>query len=166
MYVPLLYKRQFGEYMRILVCTNKGKSEECQCGCHGWCTYYPMHETLRWDINGSAHGFYQELGPFELPFGPENEWYKKRAGQKLKAIPVTVEHRSDWPAWTQHTGMRNWNHNIHPCPCCRVTRKDLLKLSRIRLHCNPFGLYKQNDYDLEADQHSLVAREIRGSNHS
>eukprot|EP00973_Karenia_brevis_P092801 12414182-Karenia_brevis.AAC.1 len=85
---------------------NTGKSEECQCGCRGWCTYYPIQVALYWDMKGGAAGVYQELGPFKLDFGEENKFCAKKAGRRMKVLIVCAEFRADWPAWASQAGIR------------------------------------------------------------
>ena len=71
--------------------------------------------------------------------------------------PAILDFKADWPALVEICGLRTWAHNIHPCPCCTVSKDELLVVGAQSLRSSPRPLFTTSSYD------RLVAQTFRAA---
>lgn len=54
---------------RALVRNPQGQGDLCQCGCRGWCTWFPLLLALAWDLCACAIGTKDGFSEFGLELG-------------------------------------------------------------------------------------------------
>jgi hypothetical protein len=104
------------------------KRELCRCGCHGWCSLFPVLAFVEWTFAAMVAGFYpQEAhdGPWKLG--------SIRAGQSgeslgFRGVPIIL--KGDWAEFAGTLGFRSWMHHAHPCFRCFATAGEGGSLSR------------------------------------
>ena len=102
------------------------KSESCQCGCRGWCSYFPLLSAQTLDLNSGAARVHQHKKVFDIDFDVETEQYfLEMSGRQMDIAVVVVQLRCDMPAWCWGAGMRHHGHKHHPCTLCRKTKSEL-----------------------------------------
>lgn len=106
-----------------------GSEEQCQCGCRGWCTLYPLLRAWVADLKGLESG--------DVRY-------------------AVLDVMGDWPAFLQIFGLRYWSHAQHPCPLCRVNQIEMCKfnISGWTVDSMPFASYETDDY--KADLQNFV----------
>ena len=62
---------------------------------------------------------------------------------------------ADWPAWLFITGLRYWNHAIHPCPKCDVKLCDMLALDQSTTNSDPWNNFTCEEYE------ALISASVR-----
>ena len=80
----------------------------CQCGCRGWCTWFPLLLVLARDLVLCSSG-----------------------DSSLAFVLAILEFRADWPAWCELLGVRNWRHALAPCPKCDICFENMLQPSQV-----------------------------------
>ena len=127
-----------------------GSSELCQCGCRGWCSWYPILLALAWDLKSCANGI--------VPNADEYENRIERLAGQLMFVLAILEIRADWPAWAEFVGIRTWAHHTFPCPKCdmRLHRCiDSTIQGSIRRGSLPWTPYTHDDYLGDIKRHSI-----------
>ena len=129
----------------------------CQCGCNGWCTYYPLVRHLQWDMDAAATGIFAAQGPFG-PFTAEQHKQQQQAGKPINACAACCELRSDWPAWAELGACcRQWGHKQSPCPCCNCPKRMLRQLGNISTVSVPWEIYTDIKYRTDLAMYEQVA---------
>lgn len=54
---------------------------------------------------------------------------------------------ADWPAWLFVSGLRYWNHALHPCPKCDVKLCDMLSLDHSTTNSDPWNNFETEEYE-------------------
>ena len=104
----------------------KGSYEFCQCGCRGWCTFFPLLMAVCANLAGAAMGVVN--------------------GEALGFHVAVTDITADWPAWLLLTGLRYWNHAKHPCPKCDATLLGMLSLDNYTNDSDPFNEFTHEQY--------------------
>ena len=110
------------------------RSDCCQCGCNGWCTFYPLLVHLMKDINAGAHGTLAN-------------------GEPLDIALIPCETRSDWPAATTIFALRTWAHSLYPCLCCSYTKLQMMSGVRGFIANQPLRLIGKPAFTLDWETH-------------
>ena len=99
------------------------KSDMCQCGCHGFCSWGHMQRVLVWSFNCLAKGKYPATDHLDqpFPFGDDRALYRDFDLYDGFAGAV-VEFRADLLELTGVTGVKTWKNPLNPCICCSSTR--------------------------------------------
>ena len=107
----------FTHRRHLMACIPKGLL--CQCGCHGWCSMFPVLAFVEWSFAAAVDGRYplqRHDGPWPLdsPSLP-------LAGRPLgyRAVPIII--KGDWSEFNTTLSFRAWNHRTHPCFKCWAT---------------------------------------------
>ena len=129
---------------RSLVCLFR-KQEVCQCGCRGFCTWYPVMEYLRHDFNQLADGIWATMRYDRMPFAPGSRQLA-RAGKRIGIRMALTEIRADWPGFAAPMGFRLSSHATCPCPVCTITLADLEQVNGITLDEGPWDDFSNVDY--------------------
>ena len=110
-------------------------SDICQCGCKGWCTFFPLIQRVKDDLVSLA------------------------LGSDPNVLVCCVGSLGDWPAFCSLGGIRTWAHNGHPCFCCRCTNAQLKgnRLDNMSLDICAFDLYTENDHRADITRHQQHA---------
>ena len=127
----------------------------CQCGCRGWCTWFPIVLAIAWDLAACARGGHAD---------GRNQFGQKDASLEAYAVLcfviAVIELRADWPAWAEVAGIRIWKHAIFPCPKCdmrlvAITCNELI--GQIKLNSQPWNGYTHEHYLQDIKKHSVEA---------
>lgn len=115
----------------------------CQCGCRGWCSWFPILLRISRDILLCALGESMDQGDLIT----------------VSFLVAILEMRSDWPAWTDFSGLRIWNHNRSPCPKCNIPRCLIASTTDwglVSLTQMPWEEYGQQQYLEDIEKHRIV----------
>ena len=94
------------------------KHEVCRCGCKGWCTFWPLLDVLRWDLNVGATGLHALV--------PQVSTTIIVGVTPLGFFIAVVGFRGDWPAVAEFLACRTWAHLNHPCLICKICKRDVI----------------------------------------
>eukprot|EP00959_Pyramimonas_sp_CCMP1952_P040092 838015-Pyramimonas_sp.AAC.1 len=105
---------------RTLLCVIK-KSDMCQCGCRGFCTWGAICRILVWSFNTLALGKWPATNHLGEPFG---DWRGDYRGFDLYDgfAGALIEYRADLLELIGMLGVKNWKNPLNPCLCCSTTR--------------------------------------------
>jgi hypothetical protein len=133
--------------LRHLVCVVR-KSRFCQCGCHGWCTIWPIMQWLQWNFLALAAGEY----PGRMPNG--QEWKEtgrtERGYTPLGFTACLVAIKGDWAEFAHTFGVPNWQSNIAPCPHCMCDKESMHKDDDLSPLSSPWEDFTSDEYDRAA----------------
>ena len=110
---------------RYLICTIR-KSDLCQCGCRGQCTFGAVFNMLTWSFNALASGEYPSQRHDNAPL---DEQRARIAGQELADgfCGAFSEMRADLLEFVGALGFRNWSDVRKPCFLCNATKTKLFE---------------------------------------
>ena len=106
------------------------KSAVCDCGCHGWCTFYVLFQHVAWALLCAKRGIRPES---RHDGGTLDAARLELAGQDLGFFVVIVDILGDWKEFSSSWGFPPWNA-LRPCFICPVT-KDQLTNPNVVLTC-------------------------------
>lgn len=129
---------------RWLICVFR-KVEMCQCGCRGFCSYWPIHDALLNDLQSSADGRWSVVSHLQDPF-PAGTKAHQRAGRPMGLVLALTELRADMPGYTGPLGFRASSHATHGCCICNVTKDNLCTLGNVTLDAGPADLFDTDQY--------------------
>jgi hypothetical protein len=104
----------------LLVCI--AKRGLCRCGCHGYCTLYPVLAFVEWCFATMVAGNYparRHDGPW-----PVDSKHLSFVGQPLGFLAVPIIIKGDWAEFNSTLCFRSWHHHTHPCFKCFATGGD------------------------------------------
>ena len=129
----------------------------CQCGCRGWCTYWILLKYTQWDFEICATGVNQESGPLGRKFDPEEDSFYFEFKSKPRRIrPIVIESRGDWPAWADLACIRQWTHQIYPCPECNCPSNQLHDLENVTMCALLWEPYNEEAFHRDLNRHEIV----------
>ena len=143
---------------------NLGSEDACQCGCRGWCTYFVLLLALSWDLCACAAGIFDSKNQYDELFNTTNnteDIMADQAGKSMGFLVAILDLMTDWPAWTSWSGMRQWAHDLHPCPKCNIKKilmhsNDSVQGVSLSIESGPWEDYTHKDYEQDLNSH-LVA---------
>jgi hypothetical protein len=121
------------------------KAEACQCGCRGFCTYWPIHDAIRSDLESAAEGVWSVTSHLQEPH-PDGSMEALRAGKPMGLVLAACELRADMPGYTGPLGFRASGHALNPCCVCNVCKAGLADLSNVTLDEGPATNFTTADY--------------------
>ena len=127
----------------------------CQCGCRGWCTWFPVLLAIAWDLAACAIGGHSSRCD---QFGKIDGSLSAYA--VLAFCVAVVELRADWPAWAELAGIRRWKHKIHPCPKCDMPWIKIIAnayIGQVKLTSQPWNSYTHQHYLRDIKKHLVEA---------
>ena len=130
------------------------KSEICQCGCRGQCTWWPIQQFLKHEFNAAANGRWVGTRSDNVAYGVVSA-RGRRAGKMGQVIAVT-EIRADWPEFTAPLGLRTSAHKLCGCPVCTATKEQMGNLDDYNLEGGP--AYELFDYHNEVAKHMVTVQ--------
>ena len=87
----------------------------CNCGCKGWCTYYPILLWIRWCIECMARGEFPDRRHDGTPFTDAHDEIRSAASTGvLKFVSAVVKLKEDWAEICERFGFPNWNSGMRP----------------------------------------------------
>ena len=102
------------------------KSQDCRCGCGGWCSHYPLFKMMHWSAVAMSQGRYPSHRHDGTEFFPEEGARKAVAGDSF-TIPwrgAIIYLKGDLMEFTATYGFASFSHNEHPCILCHGNRND------------------------------------------
>ena len=121
-------------------------SDLCQCGCHGWCTLFPVMVWLRWSLGAMAKGRWPSERHDGMPFEALDSTRAAMAGEPLaKAALVYI--LGDWAEISHTWGFPDWSNLFHPCFCCTAVREELDDVGELSAVSPPFPAKDHASYD-------------------
>jgi hypothetical protein len=127
----------------------------CKCGCRGWCTLFPLVMTLAVDLLACARGGYKWVPKNIISSQIDQNKY-----WELVFLIAVIEIRTDWPAFCEVIGVRQWGHATYPCPKCNLTLQKMITtayLSQVTVDSGPWKKYGQQEYLEDVKRSSIVA---------
>jgi hypothetical protein len=130
------------------------KAEVCQCGCRGFCTYWPLHDAIRHDLENATDGTWSVTSHLQEPHVAGSR-EAERAGKPMGIVLAVCELRADMPGYTSPMGFRASGHARNPCCVCNVCKAGLGDLSNVTLDEGPSSNFTTADYRQLVDQCSV-----------
>ena len=125
----------------------------CQCGCKGWCTYYPIYEAWRWSLQAGYDNRYPTVRPDLKQFiKGQDDARMKIAGKAIGMVMPLFQIRGDWPTAVDAMGMRSWSHNLHACPVCLCPKNELSELESHTIESSPYDEWTAERHNAETDR--------------
>ena len=120
----------------------------CNCGCKGWCTYYPILLWIRWCIECMARGEFPDRRHDGTPFTDAHDEIRSAASSGvLKFVSAVVKLKGDWAEFCERFGFPNWNSGMRPCFCCNGFGPELFSPIGVNVSSCPWRLNSDSDYD-------------------
>ena len=85
----------------------------------------------------------------------------ERAGLPMPITVVVVRLQADMPAWAFGSGMRSWNHSVHPCTLCVIKQG---RMCQVDSTAHEAEKYTHDDYLEDVSKCKIVeswAKHIR-----
>ena len=131
--------------VRHLCCVLR-KDRLCGCGCHGWCSLWPILRFLTWSIESLAKGIYPSAGPWGQPLTDADGLRVSLAGKKMPVRAAVVQVRGDWAEFSNTLGLSSWKSTLDPCFLCSAEKDCLHDLSGLTANRLPWREHTTEDY--------------------
>lgn len=122
------------------------RSHVCRCGCRGWCTLYPVFQTLRWSMGALAAGRWPETPPVG-EWGPDDAARAAKGGTELGFHGALLQVKGDWSEFAHTLGLADWSSRLHCCLFCHATRENRFDLAGFTPSTNHWGDVCNNDLE-------------------
>eukprot|EP00971_Amphidinium_carterae_P219933 4365928-Amphidinium_carterae.1 len=143
-------KHLLGAVRKRLLCGTK-----TNCGCGGWCSYFPMFHFLAWSLRGLRDGTYpMEPHSMQAAEGQTCKNCGELHGQPLGFTGLCLQLRGDLAEFTGGMGLVTWSSNANPCVLCKQNKKTWFGELGNR-HCQR-GLRLVESYESECRAGSVV----------
>ena len=120
----------------------------CNCGCRGWCTYYPILLWIAWCIECMAKGRFPDRRHDSTPFADlHDELRAVAASGALKHVSAVIKLKGDWAEFCERFGFPTWSSGMRPCFCCNGFGPELYSPIGVNLYSCPWRLNTEIDYD-------------------
>ena len=97
------------------------KSDECMCGCRGWCSFWPIMNFIRWQVLAMMEHQRPDVkwdgSDWQPEYVPEN--------RSLSYNACLVYIKGDWSEHSKSLGLASWSQHHAPCAFCTVVRSEL-----------------------------------------
>lgn len=140
------------------------KRKVCDCGCHGWDTFYPLLLWLQTCFQYCANGVFPSARHDGSPWRPSDEWRAKLSGTRMKSKGALIQLRGDWSEFCERFGFQRWGSVMRPCFMCNSYGTDLYNVGRCATGEWPWELNNDNDFANAADR-CLVKVQVTPENH-
>ena len=101
------------------------KSDECSCGCGGWCTHYPVLQSLRWQLEWSQKGV---RPPRDMNGGA---WPARTTMSPLGLSTALIFIKGDWLEHSHVLGLAAGSQIYGCCSFCTASHDELHSLSHL-----------------------------------
>ena len=129
------------------------KSELCQCGCHGWCSMWPVMRFVNWCCESLASGRF----PTRRHDGADLEPHRAAfAGSPLGFYGVILYIKGDWMEFATTLGFPSWKTLGSPCPKCECTVSSMYELRGMSSFTTPWGVTTFAAYLAACDRCEIV----------
>eukprot|EP00959_Pyramimonas_sp_CCMP1952_P262864 5496687-Pyramimonas_sp.AAC.1 len=94
----------------------------CSCGCRGWCSLWPIHKTLQWQLESLAHG----IPPPRTHTGdawPAHSPVKNQGPLGFSCVLIYL--KGDWAEQCHSLGLGSWAKSHSPCQFCVLGKAEL-----------------------------------------
>ena len=130
---------------RHLVCSIR-KGSLCRCGCHGWCTLWPIFDFLRWATRVLSWGRHAAIRCDGQDFLPGEINLKIRANLNCPLAAV-IYLKADLAEFGGTLGFWTTASNNFPCFLCNTKRHSMLELDQWDAATHPFSRRTWEDYN-------------------
>jgi len=110
---------------RRWLCAIFRKRNACQCGCRGWCSFYPLFRMLRWSLEALAAGIWPRRRHDHRLWLPSDNWRRERADERMPHRGAVVYIKGDWCEYSNTFGLPTWHDGLRPCFSCAGSGPDL-----------------------------------------
>ena len=135
------------------VCTDKRwlltalrKSDLCDCGCKGWCSFWPIWSALEWSLQAMRAGYYPRQRHDGADFGKDLA-RQSLGDSSLGCRGSVVAIRADWSELAGTFGLPSWKDADHPCPFCTCTTANMFDWHGVTLAAFPWSAKTHLEYD-------------------
>ena len=158
-----------GLWLHNLVTESRGlvtiirKSVMCQCGCRGWCTWYPILSWLRWSFQHLAEGTFPERTWLGGAF-PEGSESARVVGENMDSTAVLLYCKGDWLELCERFGFPSPLSGGRPCFCCSAIGDQLYEPEGVSLVEQPWFTNDAESFERAAsrcEQITIVSQEHR-----
>ena len=118
----------------------------CDCGCRGWCSFFPVFSFLHFVTGILANGIRPFCRHDELPWGPDEAIIASRGGEALLFPWAMGRIKGDWAEYAGTFGFPNWRDALRPCFCCLATVWNMHVRSMISIGNLPWRINGESDY--------------------
>ena len=140
---------------RYLLCALR-HSDDCDCGCRGWCSIFPVLSCLRWQLECMAHG----LRPDRMHNGdpwPRGQGHAP-ADRQLSYSAVLLFVKGDWCEHSKTLGLSSWAQNDNCCQFCELSKHELHNSSHYISHdgVEQWPMREHHEYETAVRQCEVV----------
>eukprot|EP00959_Pyramimonas_sp_CCMP1952_P272388 5694953-Pyramimonas_sp.AAC.1 len=119
------------------------KSDECQCGCRGWCSIYPLLKGIAWQLGAMAAGkrpdrMHNDMAWPDGQAPPEPE---------LGFTACVLYIKGDWCEHARTLGLASWAQGHNPCQYCELGKSELHSCAHQLGPDCPWPLRDDGDYE-------------------
>eukprot|EP00959_Pyramimonas_sp_CCMP1952_P473776 9502316-Pyramimonas_sp.AAC.2 len=127
--------------------TTLRKSDECQCGCRGWCSVFPILSCIRWQLESMALGTRPDSMHDLKPWPPGQEPTQRQLSYSAMLLFV----KGDWAEHSKTLALAPCNQNDNCCQFCEMNRFDRHDCSHFLSHDSDEQLPLRDHDDYEKD---------------
>eukprot|EP00959_Pyramimonas_sp_CCMP1952_P319818 6692252-Pyramimonas_sp.AAC.1 len=139
---------------RHLVATMK-HSDECACGCRGWCSVHPIMDCIRWQLQALQDGTRPQL----RYDGGDWECGTNLSDLSFRACLLYI--KGDWMEHCRSLALSNYGQYHHSCQFCKSVKSELDSTDGMEtLDSFVFDLRTNEEYE-EACRRCEINVEIR-----
>ena len=134
------------------------KRVTCQCGCRGWCSYYPLQLWLHWSVRAAAAGQFPEERP-DGPWREGDDERRQQAGTPLCMPAAVLFLKGDWAEFCERLGYFTPSTARRPCLCCSARRDTMMDPTGVSLLSMPWPVNSDGDWERacrDCEKHVVV----------
>ena len=129
------------------LCAILRKRNICQCGCHGWCSFYPLFVYLLWSLRSLANKCWPDHRHDNSPWRPTDHVRAARAGEMILYPCACVYMKGDWMEYSHCVGFPTWQDNYRPCLKCNGVGENLYCTAGNTMESLRWRLSTNEDYN-------------------
>ena len=94
------------------------KSNLCNCGCAGWCSFFQLFQFIAWSLNSLLDGCFPSRRHDGAPLDPDRA---SLGGMPLGFKLVICDILGDWKEFANSWGFPSWS-SLLPCFMCSISK--------------------------------------------
>lgn len=126
------------------------KSSECQCGCRGHCTWFPILECLKWSLAALSTGYHPDRRHDRSTIRASDHSLLGLENQPLGFQACVLYMKGDWAEFSTRFGFPPHNDGIRPCFLCAVPPDRMCCPRSYNLSGGPWHTNTAADYEAAA----------------
>ena len=118
----------------------------CKCGCRGWCSMFPIFQTLSWSFRCLADKLHPLSRHDGGPWAASDNDRLAKAGAELAIRCCLLFIKGDWSEYATTFGLPTWHDGVRPCYMCNGSGPGLMRFDNASTTSFPFRENLEGEY--------------------